>query len=194
MSAARKWRRARTMGIARRAWRTSRGGGAFRRWKNPAAAGFRAGSRAPIRILPAWVFRRRHGGNFAGVDGGGRPPARDEGRPTLAICLGLQLLGERARKLRAPPVLGCAGPAWSDWRRNAGSPLGWNRLGAPGPGPRFCVIHRLFPNSYGLEAGPPAWTAAMGRHGSRLWRDWSAAESSPAVPPGSCRGSRRRAF
>ena len=93
----------------------------------------------------------------------------EEGRPTLAICLGLQLLCEESEEAPGTAGLGCVPGRVVRLAESSRVPqLGWNRVAAPA-GTRFLrssVVY--FANSYGLEAGPAGWTAAMGRHGSRF--------------------------
>ena len=92
-----------------------------------------------------------------------------EGRPTLAICLGLQLLCEESEEAPGTAGLGCVPGRVVRLAENCRVPqLGWNRLGAPAGTTflRSSIVY--FANSYGLEAGPAGWTAAMGRHGSRF--------------------------
>ncbi len=93
----------------------------------------------------------------------------EEGRPTLAICLGLQLLCEESEEAPGTAGLGCVPGRVVRLAESCRVPqLGWNRVAAPGGTAflRSSVVY--FANSYGLEAGPAGWTAAMGRHGSRF--------------------------
>ena len=93
----------------------------------------------------------------------------EEGRPTLAICLGLQLLCEESEEAPGTAGLGCVPGRVVRLAESCRVPqLGWNRVAAPGGTVflRSSVVY--FANSYGLEAGPAGWTAAMGRHGSRF--------------------------
>ncbi len=93
----------------------------------------------------------------------------EEGRPTLAICLGLQLLCEESEEAPDTAGLGCVPGRVVRLAESRRLPqLGWNRVAAPAGATflRSSVVY--FANSYGLEAGPAGWTAAMGRHGSRF--------------------------
>jgi len=93
----------------------------------------------------------------------------EEGRPTLAICLGLQLLCEESEEAPGTAGLGCVPGRVVRLAESCRVPqLGWNRVAAPSGTTflRSSVVY--FANSYGLEAGPAGWTAAMGRHGSRF--------------------------
>lgn len=87
-------------------------------------------------------------------------------RPTLAICLGLQLLAERsdecleAAGLRIWP---CRVTRFSGLLRVP--QLGWNRVS---PSTESCLIepgYAYFANSYRLESAPPGWTPATSDHG-----------------------------
>lgn len=93
----------------------------------------------------------------------------EEGRPTLAICLGLQLLCEGSDEAPGTPGLGCVPGRVVRLSETCRVPqLGWNRLAAPA-GTVFLrsgVVY--FANSFGVEVAPAGWAAAMGRHGSRF--------------------------
>ena len=91
------------------------------------------------------------------------------GRPTLAICLGLQLLCEESEEAPGTPGLGCVPGRVVRLAESCRVPqLGWNRIAAPGGTVflRSSVVY--FANSYGLGAAPAGWIAAMGRHGDRF--------------------------
>lgn len=93
----------------------------------------------------------------------------EEGRPTLAICLGLQLLCEGSDEAPGTPGLGCVPGRTVRLAESCRVPqLGWNRFAAPAGAAflRSGVVY--FSNSHGLEAAPADWAAAMGRHGSRF--------------------------
>ncbi|MDE2662665.1 MAG: imidazole glycerol phosphate synthase subunit HisH [Gemmatimonadota bacterium] len=93
----------------------------------------------------------------------------EAGRPTLAICLGLQLLCEGSEEAPGTAGLGCVPGRVVRLAESCRIPqLGWNLFAAPAGTVflRSSVVY--FANSYGLEAGPAGWTAAMGRHGSRF--------------------------
>ncbi|HZW09418.1 MAG TPA: imidazole glycerol phosphate synthase subunit HisF [Phycisphaerales bacterium] len=84
------------------------------------------------------------------------------GRPTLAICLGLQLLAESSDESPGMPGLGVIPGRVTRFDRSARVPqLGWNivrpdascRLLAPGAA--------YYANSYRLNAPPPGWSCAI---------------------------------
>lgn len=86
-------------------------------------------------------------------------------RPTLAICLGLQLLCERSAE--SPGVAGLSiVPGRVQRLRGARVPqLGWNRLEAP-PEARVLVSGFVYyANSYALAAAPPGFRASWSEHG-----------------------------
>jgi glutamine amidotransferase len=91
------------------------------------------------------------------------------GRPTLGICLGLQLLCEGSDE--SPGVAGL-GVVPGRLRRFDGPvrvpQLGWNAV-APDPG---CALlqpgHAYFANSYRLTEPPPGWSSALTDHGGRF--------------------------
>jgi imidazole glycerol phosphate synthase glutamine amidotransferase subunit len=88
------------------------------------------------------------------------------GRPTLAVCLGLQLLCEGSQE--SPGVAGLGVLAGQATRFPDGvtvPQMGWNRI-QPGAG---CALLRAgwayFANSYRLQAAPDGWAAALAEHG-----------------------------
>ena len=93
----------------------------------------------------------------------------EEGRPTLGICLGLQLLCDGSDEAPGVPGLGCI-PGRVVRLEGAGRvpQLGWNRLSAPGDSVflRSGVVY--FANSYRLETAPSGWSAARSWHGNRF--------------------------
>ena len=86
-------------------------------------------------------------------------------RPTLAICLGLQLLCRSSAESPCVRGLGVV-DADVDALRGARVPqFGWNDV-TPAPGcslvePGFAY----FANSYALRAAPEGWAASMAKHG-----------------------------
>lgn len=92
-----------------------------------------------------------------------------EGRPTLAICVGMQLLAETSEESDGAVGL-CHVPT-----RAVRLPeevtvpqLGWNRVVAD-PACRFLTDGwAYFANSYRLEAVPPGWSAATADHGGEF--------------------------
>lgn len=88
------------------------------------------------------------------------------GRPTLAICLGLQLLGGGSEETPGCRGLGVFDECAARFDAGVRVPqLGWNRV-RPDSG---CAWVRpgyaYFANSYRLRACPPGWRAAWADHG-----------------------------
>lgn len=88
------------------------------------------------------------------------------GRPTLAICVGLQLLCRRSEE--SPEAHGM-GAVRGRVTRFQGVPrvpqLGWNRV-TPSEGCRFVEAgYAYFAHSYRLESAPPDWEVATADYG-----------------------------
>lgn len=93
----------------------------------------------------------------------------DAGKPTLCVCLGLQLLAESSAE--APGVVGL-GVLPVGVRRFAGAiripQLGWNQVV---PDTECRLLHAgyaYFANSYHLESAPVGWHCAYTEHGIRF--------------------------
>jgi imidazole glycerol phosphate synthase glutamine amidotransferase subunit len=88
------------------------------------------------------------------------------GRPTLAVCLGLQLLAEGSDESPGVPGLGLVPGTATRFPDAVRVPhLGWNRVGAA-PGARLlCDGWAYFANSYRLTEPPPGWSCATAEHG-----------------------------
>lgn len=90
-----------------------------------------------------------------------------DGRPTLAICLGLQILADASEE--SPGVRGL-GVIPAVVRRFTGGlrvpHLGWNRVRAMhGSGPAVPEGDAYFANSYRLTDAPPGWDASVCDYG-----------------------------
>ncbi|MEQ1569891.1 MAG: imidazole glycerol phosphate synthase subunit HisH [Myxococcota bacterium] len=90
------------------------------------------------------------------------------GRPTLAVCLGLQLLA--AGSDESPGVAGLG--VFDQHVRRLPSPvrvphLGWNGVQIAG-GRWICPGVATFAHSFALTEAPPGWTAAWADHGGRF--------------------------
>ncbi|WP_419160915.1 imidazole glycerol phosphate synthase subunit HisH [Candidatus Palauibacter sp.] len=93
----------------------------------------------------------------------------EERRPTLAICLGLQLLCAESEEAPSVPGLGCVPGRVVRPEGECRVPqLGWNRISAPAEAVFLRSAVLYFANSYRLEGGPHGWATAIGRHGSRF--------------------------
>jgi imidazole glycerol phosphate synthase glutamine amidotransferase subunit len=90
----------------------------------------------------------------------------EEGRPTLAVCLGLHLLGlesEEGGKARGLGVLPVRASRFPDGV--VAPQLGWNRVRV-GAGARLLRDGTAyFANSYRLTEAPEGWVAAFSDHG-----------------------------
>jgi glutamine amidotransferase len=90
----------------------------------------------------------------------------EAGRPTLAICLGLQLLSEESEESPGVGGLGVLPGRVERLRGEVRLPhLGWNRVSAE-PG---CELledgYAAFAHGYALREAPPGWRAARCVHG-----------------------------
>ncbi|MCY2959882.1 MAG: imidazole glycerol phosphate synthase subunit HisH [Planctomycetota bacterium] len=100
-----------------------------------------------------------------GLDLALRDRVRD-GRPTLAICLGMQLLGLASAE--SPGVEG-VGAVDARYARFAGEirvpQIGWNAVVAPPEARILANGDAYFANSFRLDRAPDGWTAAWSGHG-----------------------------
>jgi imidazole glycerol phosphate synthase glutamine amidotransferase subunit len=98
----------------------------------------------------------------------GEPLARRirEGRPTLTICLGLQLLAGGSAEEPGTPGLGVIDLEATRFPDHVRVPqLGWNTIRAQ-PGCRLLTDGAgYFANSYRLETVPDGWHGATSDHG-----------------------------
>ncbi|MDX1579122.1 MAG: imidazole glycerol phosphate synthase subunit HisH [Gemmatimonadota bacterium] len=144
-----------------------------------AAAFRRLGREVEIAGSPRVILEAGHlvlpgVGSFAsGVDAlddaGWAEPLRErvqEGRPTLAICLGLQLLCESSAEAPGVAGLGCIPGTVTRFGDDVRVPqLGWNAVRANGDARYLKSSVMYFANSYRLESPPPGWAVATARHG-----------------------------
>lgn len=90
----------------------------------------------------------------------------ESGKPTLAVCLGLQLLCEGSEESPGETGLGIiplTAELYSDDLRVP--QLGWNRID-PGPGCQLIEPgYAYFANSYRVVELPEGWTVATADHG-----------------------------
>lgn len=99
------------------------------------------------------------------------------GRPTLAICLGLQLLCDASEESPGVRGLGVVPGVITRFGENVRVPqFGWNRVARPANSSRSAIAHAdasplvepgyaYFANSYRLVEPPPGWTASFSEHG-----------------------------
>ncbi|MDQ7005629.1 MAG: imidazole glycerol phosphate synthase subunit HisH [Acidobacteriota bacterium] len=90
-------------------------------------------------------------------------------RPTLAICLGLQLLGAGSDENPTVEGLGLWPQRATAFPPTVRAPqLGWNRI-EPDPGCRLLEAdHFYFAHTFRLTEAPPGWAAAWAHHGGRF--------------------------
>jgi glutamine amidotransferase len=93
----------------------------------------------------------------------------DEGRATLAICVGMQLLSTRSEESGGVTGLGYVDRPVTRFPDTVRVPqLGWNQVVAA-PGCRFLSDGwAYFANSYRIEEVPDGWSAAGAAHGGRF--------------------------
>jgi imidazole glycerol phosphate synthase glutamine amidotransferase subunit len=101
-----------------------------------------------------------------------RAPLADRiraGRPTLAICLGLQLLADGSEESPGAAGLGVIGATATALADGVRRPqLGWNRVAA-GAGCRLLSDgSAYFANSFKLDAVPDGWHGALTDHGGEF--------------------------
>ncbi len=91
------------------------------------------------------------------------------GRPTLAVCLGLQLLFEQSEESPGVEGLGVFKTAIKRFPNTVRVPqLGWNRV-VPVPGCKLLAAgYAYFANSYRAELLPDAWYGAYANHGGEF--------------------------
>jgi len=89
-----------------------------------------------------------------------------DGRPVLAVCLGLQLLAAASEEDSGVPGLGLIDATVTRFAPGRRVPqLGWNRVSA-GPGCRLLADGAAyFANSYKLDRVPAGWSGATADHG-----------------------------
>jgi glutamine amidotransferase len=93
----------------------------------------------------------------------------DRNRPTLAVCLGLQLLARSSEECPDVAGLGVLPVAVERFRGAVRVPqLGWNRV-RPDEGCRLIEAgYAYFANSFRIAAAPGGWAVAWAEHGGRF--------------------------
>lgn len=91
------------------------------------------------------------------------------GRPTLAICLGMQLLCEKSDESPGSAGLGVLGVSVTRFETEDPVPqLGWNDV-RPDPNSRFVQPGwAYFANSYRVPSVPAGWVGSTAQYGGRF--------------------------
>ena len=111
------------------------------------------------RFDAAMATLREHGLDRAVLD------AHGAGTPLLAVCLGMQLLGERSDESPGARGLGIVGGTYERLPSSVRVPhLGWNRVESDASRALPSGM-AAFANSYCLTEAPPGWSAARTTHG-----------------------------
>ena len=99
-------------------------------------------------------------------------PLRDRilsNRPTLSVCLGMQLLCEDSEESRGVKGLGCVSERVTRFPKGKRIPqLGWNRVRAPLDARFLEDGYFYFANSYCLRETPNGWRGATADYGVRF--------------------------
>lgn len=128
----------------------------------------------PASVLPAERLVLPGVGAFGTVALGLRAsglaePLRErfaDARPSLAICLGLQLLAAASDEAPQVPGLGVIEGSATRFGPDHRVPqLGWNRVSADAGCTLLTDGAAYFANSYRLEAVPAGWSGATSNHG-----------------------------
>jgi len=95
-------------------------------------------------------------------------------RPTLCICLGMQLLGEASEEAKSARGLGIIPHQIKRFNNDVAVPqLGWNQVAPQADGP-YETGEAYFANSFRLEEAPDGWGYAVTDYGgnfvSSIWR------------------------
>lgn len=99
--------------------------------------------------------------------------------PTLAICLGLQLLCESSEESPGVAGIGCIDQSPSSFGQGVQSPqFGWNRVVASSGATMLRSGYAYFANSYRLTNPPSGWEYATSDHGGSFI---AAIESGPVL-------------
>lgn len=93
----------------------------------------------------------------------------EQGRPTLAVCVGMQLLAADSEESDGAVGLGVVHQRVGRFGAGAQVPqMGWNEV-EPGPECRLVTAGwAYFANSYRLDSVPEGWAAATSSHGGRF--------------------------
>ena len=99
-------------------------------------------------------------------------PLRDriaEGRPTLGICLGLQIFGAGSDESPGVSGLGCVSAMTTGFDVTLRSPqMGWNRVTATDNAVLCGSGYAYFANSFRFERIPAGWAGATANYGGPM--------------------------
>lgn len=120
-------------------------------------------ARSPVACLPGV------GAFSAGMEAlrGSAPAWRERveaGLPTLAVCLGMQLLAEGSAESPGDAGVGAYGGCFVRLQAETVPHMGWNRVG-PGAVPEGDAY---FAHTYALADAPDGWVASWCDHGGRF--------------------------
>ncbi len=91
------------------------------------------------------------------------------GRPTLAICLGLQLFGDGSDESPDAEGLGCVPARVTGFDESVISPqMGWNRVMPASDAKLLEPGYAYFANSYRFDTIPSGWSGATATYGGEL--------------------------
>lgn len=93
----------------------------------------------------------------------------EQGRPTLAVCVGMQLLAHHSEEGDGNRGIGVLSQNVTRFTDEVRVPqMGWNRVD-PEPGSRFVVEGwAYFANSFRLDVVPDGWVGSLSEHGGRF--------------------------
>lgn len=125
---------------------------------------------AGLLVLPG-VGSFEAGMSRLGESGLVEPIARriGESRPTLAICLGMQMLCEASEESPGVAGIGCVGGVLTRFRDAPRVPqIGWNRVEPEAGGSILAPGFAYFANSYRLASAPEGWAPAWSEYAGRF--------------------------
>ncbi|MDX2115984.1 MAG: imidazole glycerol phosphate synthase subunit HisH [Planctomycetota bacterium] len=127
-------------------------------------------ARAPLVVLPGVGSFGAAMAALRGAGLAGPLAARiGEGRPTLAICLGLQLLAASSEESPGAEGLGVIAGRVTRFRGGARVPhMGWNVVRPAEGGTRVEAGEAYYANSFKLDDGPEGWAVSTSEYGERF--------------------------
>jgi imidazole glycerol phosphate synthase glutamine amidotransferase subunit len=93
----------------------------------------------------------------------------EAGKPTMAVCVGLQLMSRGSEESPGVSGLGVIDSTVGRFRTNLPVPqLGWNRVDVDSESRFVKAGWAYFANSYRLTEAPPGWVVATSDYGGRF--------------------------